>query len=277
MKTSIDINELKQVKAIFCDCDGTLLSNESRLSPRTIEAVKSIKDKVSFFLCSGRNYPAMIKLYDELSLTTPMITINGAVIVDQEENIISEVSLPKKVTYEILTVLKEYESRLSISLYSQTKWYVNDSENPYVQKEMLICNATPDKRYESLDEALCYTINKLLLIGDADLIIDLKNRLSIYKDRVMFIQVYPNYLEVCPLHADKGSGVKAILGRYHYSPDEILVCGDTLANEPMFKVAKYKACPENAVQGIKDISNVYLPSNDEDGVASLLETWNKLI
>lgn len=62
LNSSMDFSELKKTEAIFCDCDGTLLNPESRLSLRTIKAVKHIKDRIPFFLCSGRNYPALIPI-----------------------------------------------------------------------------------------------------------------------------------------------------------------------------------------------------------------------
>ena len=49
-----------------------------------------------------------------------------------------------------------------------------------------------------------------------------------------------------------------------------------MADEPMFALAGYKACPKNATERIKAISVILLHSNREDGVAVLLEKMSLL-
>lgn len=275
LNSSMDFSELKKTEAIFCDCDGTLLNPESRLSLRTIKAVKHIKDRIPFFLCSGRNYPALIPIYDTLGLQTPMITINGAVIATKD-GILSETDLPVRVVSEVLTLLEPYNSNLSVSLYVQKSWWVNNLSNPYLKKEMEVCDAVPNQLFSNGKEVKDLPVSKLLLIGDEALISQLKNQLSFFQEKVQLIRIYPNYLEVCTPLADKGTGVKAVAEHFHFHLEHILVCGDTMADEPMFSLAGYKACPKNAAERIKAISDIQLPSNGEDGIAVLLEKLSLL-
>lgn len=134
MNSSRDFSELRKTEAIFCACDGTLLNSESRLTLRTITAVKNIKNRIPFFLCRGRNYPALVPVYDAFGLQTPLITINGALIAAKDE-ILSETDLPELVVSEVLALLEPYDSELSISLYNQKSWLVNHISNPYFKEK----------------------------------------------------------------------------------------------------------------------------------------------
>lgn len=141
---------------------------------------------------------------------------------------------------------------------------------------MEICDAVPDHFFSKREEVKGLPVSKLLLIGDEALISQLKDQLSFFQEKVHLIRIYPNYLEVCTPLADKGTGVKTVAEHFGFHLEHILVCGDTMADEPMFALAGYKACPKNATERIKAISDILLPSNREDGVAVLLEKMSLL-
>lgn len=47
---------LRGIKAVMCDVDGTLLTKQGIVSPRTVEAIRKIREKgILFGLSTGRD------------------------------------------------------------------------------------------------------------------------------------------------------------------------------------------------------------------------------
>ena len=53
------------IKAVFCDIDGTLLTSQHTVSPRTVAAIRALRDRgVLFGLCTGRDAHATEAMYE---------------------------------------------------------------------------------------------------------------------------------------------------------------------------------------------------------------------
>ena len=47
------------IKAVLCDIDGTLLTSQHTVSPRTVAAIRALRERgVLFGLCTGRDAQA---------------------------------------------------------------------------------------------------------------------------------------------------------------------------------------------------------------------------
>ncbi len=54
------------IKAIMCDVDGTLLTNQGVVSPKTIEAIKKARNRgILFGLSTGRDVNSVKTLFKE--------------------------------------------------------------------------------------------------------------------------------------------------------------------------------------------------------------------
>lgn len=53
------------IKAVFCDIDGTLLTSRHTVSPRTVAAIRALREcGVLFGLCTGRDAHATEAMYE---------------------------------------------------------------------------------------------------------------------------------------------------------------------------------------------------------------------
>ena len=53
------------IKAVFCDIDGTLLTSQHTVSPRTVAAIRALRERgVLFGLCTGRDAHATEAMYE---------------------------------------------------------------------------------------------------------------------------------------------------------------------------------------------------------------------
>ncbi len=85
------------IKAVFCDIDGTLLTSQHTVSPRTVVAIRALRERgVLFGLCTGRDAhatEAMYELWGIEGLVDVMVGCGGAEVTDRAHDI-NELSFP---------------------------------------------------------------------------------------------------------------------------------------------------------------------------------------
>ena len=85
------------IKAVLCDLDGTLLTSEHTVSPRTVAAIRALSERgVLFGLCTGRDAQAteaMFELWGIDGLVDVLVGCGGAEVIDRAHGI-NELSYP---------------------------------------------------------------------------------------------------------------------------------------------------------------------------------------
>lgn len=85
------------IKAVFCDIDGTLLTSQHTVSPRTVAAIRALHERgVLFGLCTGRDAhatEAMYKLWGIEGLVDVLVGCGGAEVIGRAHDI-NELSYP---------------------------------------------------------------------------------------------------------------------------------------------------------------------------------------
>ena len=85
------------IKAVFCDIDGTLLTSRHTVSPRTVAAIRALREcGVLFGLCTGRDAhatEAMYELWGIEGLVDVLVGCGGAEVIDRA-HAINELSFP---------------------------------------------------------------------------------------------------------------------------------------------------------------------------------------
>ena len=78
----------------------------------------------------------------------------------------------------------------------------------------------------------------------------------------------PTLLELMPKGASKGQALKKLKELY---PDRLAICvGDYCNDLDMLKAADIPACPENALDEVKDICKIHLCHHREGCIADLI-------
>jgi FMN hydrolase / 5-amino-6-(5-phospho-D-ribitylamino)uracil phosphatase len=71
----------------------------------------------------------------------------------------------------------------------------------------------------------------------------------------------------------KAFGLKLLADRYGILPDEIIVFGDGGNDIEMLKMAKHSYAMENAPENVKQNAKFIAPSNEDQGVLTILEQF----
>ena len=81
------------IQIIASDMDGTLLNDKMVISKRNADAIKEAqKNGVHFIVSSGRGYNEIKPLIEAADFNSPMITLNGAEVLDENGKVLTETS-----------------------------------------------------------------------------------------------------------------------------------------------------------------------------------------
>ena len=76
---------------------------------------------------------------------------------------------------------------------------------------------------------------------------------------------------------NKPAALQEIMSATGFSTDEICYAGDGKYDSPVMRLVKYSASPANAIQEVRELSNILLERNGGDGcIWELLEKLNNL-
>lgn len=83
----------------------------------------------------------------------------------------------------------------------------------------------------------------------------------------------PFFLEVTKLGIDKGTAIKKLADLLNIKKEEIIAAGDSFNDISMLKTAGTSVAVANAQPEIKEITDYIVSSNDEGGIAELINKF----
>ena len=251
------------IKLIAIDLDGTLLNDKKEVTPRNKEVLARAKAQgVKIVICTGRPLRAIRPYLEELSLKEPgdySITFNGGLVQKNETgeiiSVAEDLNLPLDVVSEEI-VLSLPTSAAHPSIYG--------SLNP-----LLDCRpfAVAD-----LDESMLY--NKAVIAYHQE-VLDPKipEISSEIREKYEIIKSRNNLLEFMPKGITKAYGISLLAQDLGIKQEEVMAIGDEENDLPMIRYAGIGVAMANAVPIIKEAADVVTVSNQEDGVAAVIEEY----
>lgn len=270
------MQQKKTYKLLVLDLDGTLTNSKKEISQNTKKAIRQAQKRgVTVVLASGRPTYGIIPLAEEISLAAYngyILSFNGGTIIDGKTG---EVIAEQKLKLERVPALYEIACAHGVEILS----YVGQdivSENivdQYVQYEAAL-NRMPLRQVTSFTETVDHAVPKCLIVGDAERLIPLEkmmqerfgHEMSIYRSE-------PFFLELMPLHIDKAQSLAKLLAHLGMDKEDMIACGDGFNDLSMIKYAGLGVAMANAQQAVKEAADFITYSNEEDGVAHVIEQF----
>jgi len=253
-------------KLIATDIDGTLLNSNLEISSDTVKAIKEVQEKgILFTLATGRPIVGVKNIIDKLDIKCPVITYNGAKIVDSLTNqVLYKKELDISDAKKILELGNLYN--VIICAWSNDKVYVNRIE-PRLERYKKISGVEPIL-INDYDEFSKNGITKIIWYEDAKKIEKLKQLLdpNIFSN-VAFATSQPYFLEFFNNEVNKGIALERICEILNIDVKETIAFGDGLNDFPMVKAAGLGIAMENGNIETKKAAKFVTLSNDNDGIA----------
>ena len=261
-------------KMIVLDLDGTLTNNKKEITPRTKQALMQAQAAgVHVVLASGRPTYGIVPLAEELKLKDNsgyILAFNGGKIIDCTNN---EVLFEQKLDEQLVPILFQEAKKagMEILTYQGEGIAATNKDDEYVQHEAFI-NKMPVIQYDNFLNQLVYPINKCLIVGDPTPLHELELRLA--KELEGKMDVYRSadfFLECVPLGIDKARALDRLISSLRISREEVIACGDGYNDLSMIRFAGLGVAMANAAKDIQSEADFVTLSNEEDGVAHVIE------
>ncbi|MFV0441702.1 MAG: HAD family hydrolase [Lachnospirales bacterium] len=278
---------MKKYKMVALDIDGTTVDSKGKLSDHTIDVIqKTVKKGVPVCLCTGRNVRNTMPIVKKLNVKTPFICIDGAVMYDPvEKKVIKEKIIPRDTLKEISKIADKYHVYMEFCTFNNYIKYLKERElekysyggvpkNP-IQKTRFFFNGV--RIVDSLEKiySIKNNINQFLIGGDEKTIAKIKEELETkaFDDVILRYDLWENYIFVASKDAVKSEGVKLLCDHYDIDISEAIAVGDQMNDIDMIIKAGFGIAMGNAHDKIKEAADHITITNDENGVAKILEEF----
>ena len=115
-------------------------------------------------------------------------------------------------------------------------------------------------------------IVKCIIVGDPTLLPALEIEMQeTLKGKAGVFRSEPFFLEIVPVGIDKAEGLSILLDKIGMQPSELIAFGDGYNDIPMLQFAGLGVAMGNAAEDIQKAADMVAQSNDDDGIAVLLE------
>jgi len=264
-------------KAVFLDMDGTLLKSDHSVSDETIQTIHHLTNNgVAVILVSARPINAVLPTFRHIGLpaTSPVITLNGSYIVENDQPIFQamvDLDTTTRVTEEVRPF------KATIAYYLQREWF-SEKKDAWTDHEQKIMDVPvevgPIGSLVNDWAERKIGPNKMMVMSEPDNISQIQKHLrSIYNGR---LNIYPSkatYLEVMDSRGSKANAVKFVSERLGLSPKEIIAMGDNYNDVEMIQFAGVGVAMGNAPDDIKAVADHVTDTNNNDGVRKAMEKF----
>jgi Cof subfamily protein (haloacid dehalogenase superfamily) len=262
-------------KMIVLDIDDTLLTDEKVISERTKDALLKAQEKgVKVVLASGRPTYGMHNLAEELLLHeygSYVLSFNGGIITDYrtKENVY-ECTLTKEQAHELYELSKKHNVFVHTYVGDEI---ITEKGNPFTDIEGEL-TGMDIKEVPSFVEHIQNNVVKLLMLEEPENLKIVEQRLQ--KDlegKMSVMRSKPFFLELTNFEVDKGKSLNHLIQILGIRQDEVIAIGDGYNDLPMIKFAGLGVAMGNAPDEIKQQADYITDTNNNDGVAKVVEKF----
>lgn len=257
-------------RMIAIDLDDTLLDSNLDIPDRVRDAInKAVDSGVYVVLCTGRIKNGSWRYHEALGLNTLMITTGGAQIYNTEGTCIYSHAVDPALTKELLTYAKDNDLHVQIYIDDNLVYY---EKNKYAQGYETVNEITGIARPDLFELEDVHT-PKILFISDFECVNEFQKAATKKFPSISIRRSKPTYLEFSSPGVSKGDALKFVAEYYGVDRSEIIAMGDAEIDIPMIEYAGLGVAMDNATSITKKAADYVCPSNNEGGVADVIEKY----
>ena len=290
-------------KLVFVDLDGTMLNQYGVVTPNTAQTIKQvIKQGADVIIASGRPMDSIKAIAKEIESENFFIAGNGALIYDiQKDKIIYEKYMSKKKVLEIIKICEE--NSISYNVYTDKtilatalKYNVlyYDKENLkkednkktriHIVKDMYeYVKHMKEERFIKItvcDESKAVfrsIMRKLKQIKGIEILEVSHMSRKVIKQGTEEIPIEYYYTEISLANVDKWNAIEFLIKKLGIKAEEVIAIGDNFNDKKMIEKAGLGVAMGESRIDIKQAANEVTTSNEEEGVAKILQKYYKNI
>lgn len=270
---------MKAIQIVAFDLDGTLLDSSKNISERNIRALARCAEKgIHVVPTTGRPMDGVPKRIQDLPGVRYAITTNGGAIVDLEagRQLMSRALSPEKAV-ELLQIAKHYDVMADPYIDGRAVTEAHClSQLPHYRLDEAMQAMVRDTRdvvpdvVEYVRQTGKYVEKINVFFANSDDRAALRSRLE-RESGIVITAALANNLELNHENATKGNGLMWLADYLGVDRSATLALGDGENDVSMIRMAGVGVVMENAPDSVKQYADEITLTNDEDGVAAVIE------
>ncbi|MBS6179614.1 Cof-type HAD-IIB family hydrolase [[Clostridium] innocuum] len=287
------------IQMIVMDMDGTLLTSENKISPKTKELLLRVQQQgVRLVLASGRSYCKLLEYAKELCMEAYggyLLEVNGLILYDLASGKrhirkqMGRIEMEELFTYfrqwdvEFMAQfddgLYDYNPESIIKEKAEYRRIHNLGEDyPWTGGAFALLadnrKGYPNIHYIDTWEEIDRRINKVSIAYHADVMAEVSAQAKRdLKDRYWLGLTTPKWLELMPLGITKGSGLQALVNMLGISMRDVMAFGDGENDIEMLQAAGIGIAMGNAMAEVKAAADEETDSNNDEGIFKALQKY----
>lgn len=234
---------MHKYKLIALDLDGTLLNTSKEISDQNLHWIRQAEEAgliVSFATGRGRN--SSEPFWGAVSPKAPMVMTNGAEIWKNHDEVLSRHALPDEYVPRLIELAQEHGAQY---------WTVGDCT---VEGNLGTGDCLKVGMYHHDLRIIDGLRDLVTTVGDFEVSSSARNNIELNRKGVT-----------------KAAGLSEVIGPLGIKPSEVVAIGDGLNDLAMLRWAGFSVAMQNAPDIVKEHADHITASNDEDGVAQLIQ------
>jgi Cof subfamily protein (haloacid dehalogenase superfamily) len=219
---------------------------------------------------TGRMYRSIAPYLKEAGLEDPVVCYQGAVVAEADGTFLRHVPIPLDVAREAIDAVTAEGVHL----------------NAYVDDDLYVAEVTPEARaYADFQHIPLHPVGdlrtwlsqpptKLVAVDERTRIDELEQRLKPrFAGRLYVSKSLPEFLEFASPDVNKASGLAFLADRLGFSREGTVALGDGENDVELVEWAGFGVAVANAHERVLAAADLVCPSDEEEGVAQVIEAY----
>jgi Cof subfamily protein (haloacid dehalogenase superfamily) len=259
---------------LVLDMDDTLLTDDHRISDLNKKVLLEAQAKgVYVVLASGRPTSAMIAYAKELELDlndSYMISFNGAIISQVKDDL---VLFEQKLTVEQIHALYDYSVKMKTHIITYLDdEIISETDSEYIEIEKDITGMA-HRKVSSFKDYVDRPAVKCILLENPAYLKEVEKDLLAAMPHLSVSMSKPFFLEAAQNGIDKAASLKKLADKLGIHQSEIIAVGNAGNDLTMIEYAGLGVWVDNVTPELRDRANLIVSSNNNDGVAEVVQKY----
>lgn len=278
--------EKREYLIVAADLDGTLLTDEKKLTDKNKKVIEKVIEKGGYFVpATGRPISGIPEFLKEIKGAKYIILSNGATVFNmQTEEIIYRNQFTPEEAKKLITILRGFDTMFDFYADGVGRIEANFLEDlqkyniePEIQKVVKKTRRPVDSLDAFLEKEQCYVEKFNMFFAEQERREEVRAELKKIPN-ILVTSSLANNLEINAATCNKGNALKALADYLGIEIEKTMTFGDNSNDIAMIKEAGLGVAMKNGSDEAKKAADYISEySNNESGVGLAIEKWNTLL